>query len=89
MDYSTVTNLIGFIANITSNIAFVPQIFKSYRTKSVKDVSIGMFFLLFFTQIFWIVYAVPLHAWQLWTSSLIEIFLLVPIFIMWFKYNYR
>ena len=78
---------LGMIANVTSNIAFVPQIFKSYKRKSVEDISIGMFLLLLFTQVCWILYALPIHAWELWTSSAIEIALLMPILCMWWKYN--
>ena len=46
----------GFIANILSNIVFIPQIIKSYRSKKVEDVSIGMFVVLFATQVCWIAY---------------------------------
>jgi len=77
----------GLIANILSNIAFIPQIIKTYRCKKVDDISIGMFIILFITQICWICYAVPIHARNLWASSLIEIVLLIPIFIMWSKYR--
>lgn len=80
---------LGFIANIMSNIAFIPQIIKSFRRKKVDDISIGMFAVLFTTQLCWIGYAIPIHARQLWTSSLIEIVLLIPIFVLWIKYRER
>ncbi len=76
------TSFCGVVANITSNVAFVPQIIKSYRRKSVDDVSIGILFILFFTQICWIIYAIPVNATKLLISCAIEIFLLAPIFIM-------
>lgn len=82
-----VNNMLGFIANIMSNVAFLPQIIKSYRRKKVDDISIGMFVMLFTTQLCWIGYAIPIHAKQLWTSSLTEIILLVPIFILWALYR--
>ncbi|MBL4647419.1 MAG: PQ-loop repeat-containing protein [Gammaproteobacteria bacterium] len=87
MNTTTVTESMGFVANILSNVAFVPQIIKSYRTKKVEDISISMFLMLFTTQLCWIAYAIPLHARNLWISSLIEIILLIPIFIMWAKYR--
>ena len=80
-------HIAGCIANISSNLAFVPQIIKSFRRKRVDDVSIGMFFILFSTQICWIVYAAPIGAKNLWISSTIEIILLLPLFIMWFLYR--
>jgi MtN3 and saliva related transmembrane protein len=82
-----ITGAFGVIANITSNVAFIPQIIKSYRRKSVDDVSIGMFCILFFTQICWIIYAIPIHANQLIISCAIEVILLTPIFVIWWKYS--
>ena len=87
MDIPPISKIAGFIANISSNVAFIPQIIKSYRRKQVEDVSIGMFTVLFCTQICWIVYAVPIGAKNLWISSLIEIALLLPLFAMWFFYK--
>lgn len=84
-----ITEVFGFIANIMSNFAFLPQIIKSFRRKRVEDISIGMFVILFVTQLCWIGYAIPLHATQLWTSSAIEIALLLPIFAMWVIYRER
>lgn len=81
------TFLLGFIANVMSNFAFLPQIVKSYQTKSVDDLSIGMFLVLFTCQLCWIGYAIPIHAQQLWISSAIEIVLLIPIFYMWVLYR--
>jgi MtN3 and saliva related transmembrane protein len=79
--------LLGFTANLMSNLAFVPQIVKSFRRKKVDDLSMGMFAMLFATQLCWIGYAIPIHATQLWTSSLAEIVLLVPIFVMWSRFR--
>ena len=79
--------MLGFVANILSNVAFLPQIVKSYRTKRVEDISITMFVVLFTTQLCWIGYAIPIKATNLWTSSLIEIVLLLPIFAMWVRYK--
>lgn len=81
------TEITGLIANILSNVAFVPQIIKSFRTKKVDDISIGMFMILFTTQVCWILYAIPIGAKNLWTSCAIEIFLLIPIFVMYVRYR--
>lgn len=87
MHIPLICEIAGFTANISSNFAFVPQIIKSYRRKRVEDVSIGMFTILFLTQLCWITYAVPIGAVNLWISSLIEIVLLAPIFVMWLMYK--
>jgi MtN3 and saliva related transmembrane protein len=77
--------ILGFMANIMSNVAFIPQMVGSFRRKSVDDVSIGMFIVLFTTQLCWMGYSIPIHARQL--SSLTEIILLLPIFALYIKYR--
>ena len=89
MHLALISKTAGFIANISSNLAFLPQIVKSYKRKRVADISMGMFSILFLTQVCWIIYAIPISAKNLWVSSSIEIVLLLPLFAMWFKYTPR
>lgn len=81
------TDVMGLSANIMSNIAYIPQIIRSYRRKRVDDISIGMFAILLVTNVCWVGYALPIDARHLWTSALIEIGLLLPIFGLWFRYR--
>tara|TARA_B100001175_G_C19049680_1_gene421448 strand:+ start:183 stop:419 length:237 start_codon:yes stop_codon:yes gene_type:complete len=61
-DIPVISEVAEFIANINSNVTFTAQIIKSYRRKQVEDVSIGMFTVLFCTEICWIAYAIPTGA---------------------------
>ena len=50
--------LIGLVAAFCTTIAFLPQVVKTWRTRSTKDISLWMF-LVFTTGIFlWLVYGV-------------------------------
>ena len=51
MGIPVISEVAGFIANISSNVAFIPQIVKSYRRKQVEDVSIGMFTAVSYTHL--------------------------------------
>ena len=51
-------NIIGFIAGTLTTIAFVPQVIKIWKTKSAKDISLGMFVILCTGIILWIVYGI-------------------------------
>ncbi len=59
--------LIGLAAAFCTTVAFLPQVIKTWRTRSTKDISLAMF-LVFTTGIFlWLVYGliirdVPLIA---------------------------
>lgn len=52
---------IGLLAAFCTTIAFLPQVIKTWRTRSTKDISLAMF-LVFTTGIFlWLVYGVMLR----------------------------
>ena len=53
--------LVGLAAAFCTTIAFLPQVLKTWRTRSTKDISLAMF-LVFTTGIFlWLVYGVILR----------------------------
>ncbi len=53
--------LVGLAAAFCTTIAFLPQVMKTWRTRSTKDISLAMF-LVFTTGIFlWLVYGVMLR----------------------------
>ncbi|MHB8550610.1 MAG: SemiSWEET transporter, partial [Acidiferrobacterales bacterium] len=55
-------NVFGFLAGTLTTIAFLPQAIKIWKTKSTKDISLGMF-TLFVTGVFlWIVYGVGIGS---------------------------
>lgn len=51
-----IADLIGYIAGALIIVSFVPQIIKSYKTKSVKDLSLLMLALIISATLLWIVY---------------------------------
>ncbi|MEO0338538.1 MAG: SemiSWEET family transporter, partial [Bacteroidota bacterium] len=48
--------LIGIIAGIFSTAGFVPQVYKTWRTKSVEDLSMGMIVILVIGILLWLIY---------------------------------
>jgi MtN3 and saliva related transmembrane protein len=55
MDYIT---LIGIIAATCTSSTFLPQVIKSYRSKSTKELSLGMMLLMLFGVSLWVIYGV-------------------------------
>jgi MtN3 and saliva related transmembrane protein len=57
-----VTEMLGSLAGACTTLAFVPQLVRVYRTRSTKDISLGMF-LVFCTGIsLWLVYGLRVDA---------------------------
>ncbi len=51
-------NFFGILAFITSIIGVLPQIYKSYKTKSCSDVSMIMMINFFFCSFSWLCYGI-------------------------------
>ena len=55
MDYITI---IGLMASALTVIAFFPQLMKVWKTKSSKDISLGMFSIFCIGVFLWLVYGI-------------------------------
>lgn len=58
MDY---VKIIGLLAGICTTLAFLPQVVKTWRSRSAKDISLGMFLLLVMGLVLWLVYGLLLN----------------------------
>jgi MtN3 and saliva related transmembrane protein len=52
---------IGLIAALLTTAAYIPQAYKTIRTRSTKDLSIITFSMLFFGTILWFIYGLYIH----------------------------
>jgi MtN3 and saliva related transmembrane protein len=48
---------LGFAAACCTTICFVPQVVKTWRTRSTGDISLGMFALMTLGILLWLIYA--------------------------------
>ncbi|MGF1671913.1 MAG: SemiSWEET transporter [Balneolaceae bacterium] len=55
MSFNVIT-LIGLIAAACTTIAFVPQVLKTWKSKTAKDLSLGTFSLFTTGIVLWLVY---------------------------------
>jgi MtN3 and saliva related transmembrane protein len=56
------TMLLGLAAGTLTTIAFVPQLAKTWRTRSTKDVSLGMFSIFCTGVLLWLIYGVLIQS---------------------------
>jgi MtN3 and saliva related transmembrane protein len=50
--------LLGFVAAILTTAAFLPQVYKTWKTKDVSGLSMPMLILFFVGIVFWLIYGV-------------------------------
>ena len=56
------TQFYGFLAAILTTIAFLPQLYKTWNTKSAEDVSLITLILFIIGLICWIVYGIKINS---------------------------
>lgn len=52
------TEVLGMVAGICTTIAFLPQVIKTYRSRSARDLSLGMFSIFTLGVILWLAYGI-------------------------------
>ena len=55
-------DLFGFLAALLTTIAFLPQLYKTWETKSADDVSLVMLILFITGLICWIIYGLRINS---------------------------
>lgn len=82
-------NIIGYISAVCTTIAYVPQVLKVYKTKSTRDISLGMFLLMSAGITGWLVYGILLNKMPIIAANFISLLLTLYIFWVKLKHNYR
>jgi MtN3 and saliva related transmembrane protein len=83
----TLTSLIGFSAATLTTVSFLPQVIQVWKTKSTKDISLGMFSI-FSTGVFlWLIYGILIKDWAIFVANLVT--LILASIILTFKLKYK
>lgn len=83
---NTIT-ILGLIAGTLTTTASFPQLIKSLKTKSTKDVSLGMFSLLCAGILMWFVYGLYIMSWPIILANIITFFASFPVLILKLRYK--
>jgi MtN3 and saliva related transmembrane protein len=79
--------LLGFLAGAFSTLAFLPQAFLVWKTKSTRDISLGMYSLYVCSLILWGAYACLIDSWCLLITELVTLVIALYILMMKLKEN--
>ena len=64
-------DLFGFLAAFLTTIAFLPQLYKTWKTKSADDVSLIMLILFIIGLICWIIYGISINSIPILVANII------------------
>jgi MtN3 and saliva related transmembrane protein len=80
-------SLVGFGAGTLCTLAYLPQALHSFRTKSVRDLSLIMLLSLNVGLVLWVAYGVLIRSLPLILPNAITFFLAFPLLIMKLRYR--
>ena len=77
----------GFLAAFLTTIAFLPQLYKTWQTKSADDVSLVMLILFIIGLICWIIYGIKINSIPILVANIFTLIFNFSILIL--KITYR
>ena len=73
--------ILGLIAGALTTISFVPQVIQVVKTRSTRDISLGMYIVLFIGISCWLIYGILIEALPLIIANTISAILALIILI--------
>jgi len=78
---------LGFVAAFCTTVAFLPQVIKTYKSKSTKDLS-GVMAILLVTGIsLWLVYGILIMDWPVIIANFFTLTMVMTL--LFFKLRYK
>ena len=87
MSHFNYIDLFGFSAALLTTIAFLPQLYKTWETKSADDVSLIMLILFITGLICWIIYGLKINSIPILVANVVTFIFNFSILILKVNYN--
>jgi MtN3 and saliva related transmembrane protein len=78
---------IGYLAAGLTTCSFVPQVWKTFRSRDVSGISLGMYSVFACGVALWLAYGVLLDAWPIVAANAITLALAMCILVMKLRYG--
>lgn len=82
-----IADLIGYAAGILGSSIMIPQIIKSLKTKSVRDLSFLMIFILIICSFLWMIYGIMIKSMPITLMNVVSILINSILLIIKIKYE--
>ena len=78
---------IGYFGSFLTSITFIPQVYKSWQSKSVGDLSIWMILTVVTSTIVWLVYGFAVSSGPVISANIVV--LVLTLVLLYFKYSFK
>jgi len=79
-------DLLGYSAGFITTLTFLPQVLKTYKEKSAKDVSLNMFVIAAINEVMWVVYGALKNDMVIVLTNVVV--LIMSVTMIFFKLKY-
>ena len=79
--------IIGLLAAVLTTSSFVPQVYKTWKSKSADSLSLAMYLVFFAGIIMWLIYGIHLHSLSMIIANSVTSVLALLLII--FKLRYK
>lgn len=79
--------LLGLTAATLTTIAFIPQVIKTWKTKSADDLSLGMYSIFCTGALLWLIYGILIGDIPVIAANTVT--LILALTILFFKFFYK
>lgn len=83
----TFTEILGYSAGVVTTLTFMPQVIKTWKEKSAKDVSLWMFIIAATNEIMWIGYGILRDDWVIILTNAVVLALSLTMIYLKFRYK--
>ena len=79
--------IVGLVAATLTTSSFVPQVYKAYRNKSTKDVSLTMYTVLLVGTILWLIYGINIESLAVILANAVTALLVILMLLLKVRYK--
>ena len=83
----TAVDWIGSIAALPTTVAFVPQVWKVWRTRHAADISLVMYGIFTCGVVMWLIYGLSLDSWPIIIANSVTLVLAGTVLILKLRFG--
>ena len=83
----TALNVLGFVAGVLTTAAFIPQVLKVWKTRSARDISLGMYAAFVSGVVLWLIYGLLLDSLPIILANIFTLVLALAILVMKLRFG--
>ena len=80
-------DLIGWLATALTTIAFVPQVWRAWKTRSARDLSLPMYLIFTAGVVLWLTYGLMIASWPIIVGNIVTLILASCVLAMKLKFG--